>query len=48
MLSNDLIQKFKIIYKKQFNEELNDFEATKKGEDLIRLIKSIYSIDCNQ
>ena len=41
MLSNDLIQKFKIIYKNQFNEELNDFEASKKGEDLIHLLKSI-------
>lgn len=45
MLSNDLIQKFKIIYKNKFNEELNDFEASKKGGDLIRLMKSVFSIE---
>lgn len=41
-LSQEAIDKYKQIYKKNFGEEISDEQAREEGESLISLFKVIY------
>ena len=42
MISQDQLEEFKAIYKKQFGTELSDQEALEKATKLLRLVEIIY------
>lgn len=42
MISKEELEKFKIIYKKEFDIDLSDQAALDKATELLRLIKVIY------
>jgi hypothetical protein len=42
MISKEQLEKFKIIYKNQFGEELSDQEALEKATKLLNMMKVIY------
>jgi len=41
-LSNEVIKKFQEIYKKEFNEDIDDATAREKAGRLLNLVKVIY------
>lgn len=41
MVSQELLEKFKMIYKEEFNIELTDEEATKMATDLLNVMRVI-------
>lgn len=41
-LSNEDVQKYKEIYKKEFNKELADEEAFESGTNLLNLFRAVY------
>lgn len=42
ILSQEAIEEFKQIWKKEFREEINNEKANEEGSRLIRLIKAVY------
>ena len=42
MISKEQLEKFKLIYKKEFNKEISDEEALKGATELLRLTDIIY------
>lgn len=42
MISDELVQKFKALYKERFNEEISDQEALEQGIKLLGLMQVIY------
>lgn len=42
MLTDIDIQEFQVMYRKYFGIDLNDEEARKMGEELIRLVRVVY------
>lgn len=43
MISKEQLEKFKLIYKKEFNKEISDQEALEQATKLLRLVEIIYS-----
>ena len=42
MISKEQLDKFKLIYKKEFNKEISDQEASEEANKLLRLVEIIY------
>ncbi len=42
MISKEQLEKFKLIYKKEFNREISDQEALEQATKLLRLVEIIY------
>jgi hypothetical protein len=42
MISKEQLEKFKLIYKKEFNKEISDQEALEQATKLLRLMEIVY------
>lgn len=45
MLSNEAVQKYKNIFKKEFGQDLTDVEAREQGKRLVLFFKTLIEID---
>ena len=48
MLLKEAIEEYKLIYKKEFDIELSDEEASFRANNLINLYKAVYEDSSNQ
>lgn len=44
MISKEQLEKFKLIYKKEFNKEISDQEALEQATKLLRLMEIVYKL----
>ena len=47
-ISDESVQEFKVIFRKEYNKELTDEEARECGENLLRVYKALLDMDRKQ